>query len=94
VIPSGEIYEFFFDANMALIGAGLFYWSKSIADALNNFAVKCYEKFPQLKILPGSQNAGTELNYKITFIFLRVIGVFLFGSAMGFIILYLRFNRV
>jgi len=84
------LQEFLFDANVALLGAALFYWSKPMARALNSWAVSCYERFPKLKVLPGSQNAGTELNYRITYIFFRLFGAFAFVSAVVFVILFLR----
>jgi len=85
-----NLYEFLFDANVALLGAALFYWSKPMARALNSWSAGCYERFPKLKVLPGSQNAGTELNYKVTFIWFRVCAVFVCISAVVFLILFLR----
>jgi hypothetical protein len=93
VISWSDFQEFLFDANAALMGVAIFYWSKPMARAINRWAVRCYERFPKLKSLPGSQNAGTELNYKTTYIFLRVVGALGFSSAVGFVILFLRILR-
>lgn len=75
------LLEFMVDANVVLAGAGLFYWSKPIAARLNAWSVKPYERFPKLKMLPGSRNAGTELNYRTMFICFRLCGAFLFVVA-------------
>jgi hypothetical protein len=93
VISWSDFQEFLFDANAALMGVAIFYWSKPMARAINRWAVRCYERFPKLKSLPGSQNAGTEWNYKTTYIFLRIVGAFVFSSAVGFVILFLRILR-
>ena len=93
MVSWNNLYEFLFDANVAMLGAALIYWSKPIAHALNGWAATCYERFPKLKILPGSQNAGTELNYKITYIWFRVCGGFVFISAVVFLTLFLRLLR-
>lgn len=82
--------ELLYDANAALLGILMFYWSKPMVRALNTWATRCCERFPKLKSLPGSQNAGTELNYRITYIFFRLLGAFIFCSAAGFTILFLR----
>ncbi len=78
------------DVNVALLGAALFYWAKPMARALNSWAARCYERFPKLKVLPGSQNAGTELNYEIIYIYLRICGAFIFISEVILVILFLR----
>ena len=85
--------ELLLDANVALLGAVLFYWAKPMARALNGWAARLYERFPKLKLLPGSQNAGTELNYKITYIWFRICGAFIFISTVIFVILFLRLLR-
>jgi len=69
------------DANGVLAGAALFYWSKPIAARINAWSVKPYQRFPKLKMLPGSRNAGTELNYRTMFIWFRLCGAFLFVDA-------------
>ena len=88
-----DLHEFLLDVNVALLGAVLFYWSKPMARALNSWAARCYQRFPKLKVLPGSQNAGTKLNYKITYIWFRICGAFVFISAVIFVILFLRLLR-
>src|ERR1700730_17798120 len=93
VITWSDFQQFLLDANTALLGVLMFYWSKPMARALNAWAARCYERFPKLKSLPGSQNAGTELNYKITYVFFRVVGALIFFSAVGFVILFLRLLR-
>lgn len=90
VISWNGFQELLLEANAALLGMLMFYWSKPMAGALNTWAARCYERFPKLKSLLGSQNAGTELNYRITYIYFRVLGAFIFCSAVGFIILFLR----
>ena len=87
------IQHFLLDANVALLGAALFYWSKPMARTLNSWTVRCNERFPKLKVLPGSQNAGTELNYKIAYIWFRVCGAFAFISSVVFVILFLRLRN-
>ena len=93
MIPWSDFQQFLFDTNAALVGAAMFYWAKPTARAINNWSARCYERFPKLKSLPGSQNAGTELNYKSTYIFLRVVGVLILSSAIGFVILFLHILR-
>jgi hypothetical protein len=93
MVNCNNLYEFLVHANVALLGAALFYWSKPMARALNSWTARCYERFPKLKVLPGSQNAGTGLNYKITYIWFRVYGVFVCISAVVFLILFLRLLR-
>jgi hypothetical protein len=86
--------EFLFDVTCGLFGAILFYWSKPMARGLSDFADRCYERFPKLKVLPGSQNAGTELNYKATYVCFRVCGAFLLiSSVLLFSIFFLSLHR-
>jgi hypothetical protein len=85
-----KLLEFFLDANIALLGAALVYWSKPIAMGLNKWAAGLYERFPKLKLLPRSEIAGTELNYKVLYIYFRVLGVFVLLSAIMFVMLFLR----
>jgi hypothetical protein len=82
--------ELFFDVNSALLGAALFYWSKPLARALNDWTVRLYKRFPKLKALPGSKYAGSDLNYKTTYICFRVCGGFVFIADAIFVVLYLR----
>jgi hypothetical protein len=77
-----DFREFLLDVNVALLGSALFYWSKPMARALNSWTVRCYERFPKLKRLPGSQNAGTELNDKATSVCFRICGALFFSIAM------------
>ena len=85
--------ELVLDVNVALFAAALFYWSKPMARGVNSFAARCYERFPKLKVLPRSKYAGTELNYKIMYIWFRVCGAFAFISSVIFVILLLRLLR-
>ena len=84
---TGKIYlvEFLL-FNYALLGAALFYWSKPLARAINNWTVRIYARFPKLKILPGSQNAGTELNYRTTSICFRICGALIVVAGAFFIV--------
>jgi hypothetical protein len=82
--------EFLFDVTYGLFGAVLFYWSKPMARGLNGWTVRCYERFPKLKVLPGSQHAGTELNYKAMYVCFRVCGAFALIASVLFLILFLR----
>ncbi len=83
------IFELFLNVNCALLSAVVVYWAKPLARGLSEWTAGLYERFPQLKALPGSRNAGTELNYKITLIFFRVMGTFTLVSEVGFVGLYL-----
>ncbi len=79
--------EFLWYANQAVLGAALFFWSKPIARGVNSWSVRCYERFPRLKLLPGSQNAGTERNYKSTYICFRVCGALISLAAISDLLL-------
>jgi hypothetical protein len=72
------------------LGAALCYWAKPIARALNSRIARIYESFPKLKALPGSENAGTDLNYKATYICFRVCGASVFLSSVYFALVVLR----
>ena len=71
-----NIRELALDAFVVLLGASLFIWAKPLASALNHWSAQQHHRFPKLKILPGARNAGTDLNYKTTFIWLRICGAF------------------
>jgi hypothetical protein len=75
------LLEFMVDANVVLAGAALFYWSKPIAASIDAWTVKIYQRFPKLKLLPGSRNVGTERNYRAMFIWFRICGAFIFADA-------------
>jgi hypothetical protein len=76
-----RLIEFMADVNGVLAGTALFYWAKPFAARINAWSVKPYQRFPKLKMLPGSRNAGSELNYRIMFLWFRVCGAFLFAAA-------------
>jgi hypothetical protein len=80
----------FLDANFGLLGAALCYWAKPISRALNSWIARIYESFPKLKALPGSENAGTDLNYKLSYICFRVCGTCVFVSAAYFSLVVLH----
>jgi hypothetical protein len=80
-----DLYELLLDTNVAMLSAAFFYWSKPLAHKLNGWATSFYETFPKFKALPGSQNAGTERNYKIIYIWFR------FCSAIPFVIAMISF---
>jgi len=84
--------EFLFDATYGFFGAVLLYRSKPMARGLNDFAVRCYERFPKLKVMPGSQNAGTELNYKAMYVCFRICGGFALIVSVVFLILSMRLH--
>jgi hypothetical protein len=88
-----DFRELLLDVNVALLGGALFYWSKPLARALNSWSARCYERFPKLKGLPGSQNVGTELNYKTAYVWFRLCGTFVSIIAVIFAILFLRLLR-
>jgi hypothetical protein len=74
-----------------VVGALLFSLSPEIADGLNRFSVRVYDFFPSLKKLPFSSNAGSELNYKSSFYFFRILGILMcvFGAlALGSVLLH------
>ncbi|MDP9147859.1 MAG: hypothetical protein M3N22_09380 [Acidobacteriota bacterium] len=79
-----NISEFGFASLWALCGGSLLRWAKPIAAALNKWSVKPYERFPKLKILPGSRLAGSELNYKASLICFRLCGAIMFISGLYF----------
>ena len=87
MLNKDQLYTLFFDANEALLSAALFYWSKPLAHKVNVWAAIFYETFPRFKAWPRSQNAGTERNYKITYIWLRFCSAIMFVSTMIFTIL-------
>jgi hypothetical protein len=89
MLNKNDFYELFFDANRALLSAALFYWSKTLAYKLNAWAARCYERFPALRALPGSRNAGTQWNYKITYIWFRICSAVWFISTVFFSIVHL-----
>ena len=72
------------DVNAMLAGIALFYWARPIAGKINAWSVVPYRRFPRLKALPGSRYAGTETNFRITFIWFRLCGTFLFVDASYF----------
>ena len=63
----------------AVVFLAMFLLAPIIAKALNEFSVKCYERFPRLKVLPNSHLAGTQLNYKSSLIFFRIL------ASIGFV---------
>jgi hypothetical protein len=77
-----DLCQFLGHVNFAMLGAALYYWSKPMARGINSWAASYYERFPKLKALPGSRNAGTDLNYKITYIWFRICGAFVFVSEI------------
>jgi hypothetical protein len=58
------------DAFGFMLGASVFIYAKRLASALNRWAARQYVRFPKLKMLPGVRNAGTTMNYRLTFIWL------------------------
>jgi hypothetical protein len=60
------MFEFVRNVTIAGAGAALFILPKPLARGLSEWSA--YNRFPRLKLLPGSDNAGTALNYRITFI--------------------------
>ena len=89
MLDKDNLYQLILDANEAMLSAALFYWSKPLARKVNVWAAKFYETFPRFKALPGSQNAGTERSYKITYIWFRFCSAITFVSTMIFSILRL-----
>ena len=73
-----RLFEFMVDANAALLGGALLYWSKLLAANINAWSVKPYQKFPKLKMLPSSHLAGKQSNYKTMFMWFRICGALLF----------------
>ena len=88
-----EMFEFVLNVTMAGAGAALYILSKPLARRLNEWSAKQYERFPRLKLLPGSGNAGTALNYKITFIWFRICGAFVCLTTVLFLALLLSLRR-
>jgi hypothetical protein len=66
-------------AAMTYIGIGALFiaFAHDIATMANRLSVRPYERFPILKRLPRSELAGSQRNYKSTFYFLRIVGVFM-----------------
>src|ERR1700688_3713966 len=89
MLDRDNFYGFILDANELMLSAALFYWSKPLAQKANTWAANFYETFPRFKALPGSQNAGTERNYKITYIWFRFCSAITFVSTMIFTIIRL-----
>jgi hypothetical protein len=87
MLNKNNFYQLIFDANEAMLSAALFYWSKPLAHKVNVWAARLYERSPRLKALPGSQNAGTERNYKSTYICFRICSAITLVSAVIFSIL-------
>jgi hypothetical protein len=81
------------DANFGLLGVAVCYWSKPLARAINNWFDRAYEKFTRPKSPPESRNANTELNYKATFLCLRLCGAALVISAIYFALIVLQLIR-
>jgi hypothetical protein len=71
-----NINEWAVDAFAFMLGASVFIWAKALASALNRWAARQYIRFPKLKMLPGARNAGTAMNYRLTFIWFRICGLF------------------
>ncbi len=88
-----NIRELALDAFVVLLGASLYIWAKSLASALNYWSTQQYVRFSKLKVLPGARNAGTDLNYKTTFIWFRICGAFVCVVAVFFVLLGL-FSRL
>ena len=87
---SDFLFECLVDATFCFLGAFLFYRSSPWAHWLNAWSVSLYKRFPRLKKLPGSRYAGTELNYKLTFIWFRILGAFMFLSGLFFLAQIIR----
>ena len=66
------MFEFVLNVTIAGAGAALFILPKPLARGLSEWSAKQYNRFPRLKLLPGSDNAGTALNYRITFIWFPI----------------------
>jgi hypothetical protein len=74
-----------FDLLYMTFGLLLFIFSHELADGLNRFSVGVYERVPILKKLPGSNLAGTPLNYKTTFYFCKAMGVLMVTVSFFFL---------
>jgi hypothetical protein len=68
------------NANIALVGIALLYWSKPWANRYNEWAVRIRHRFPRLIEREGMRNA--QRNYLAVLILIRVCGIFLVVNAM------------
>lgn len=67
-------------ANVAFAGVALFYWAKPISERYNAWTIRFRKRYPQISkpVTPES----VLLNYKIMFIFFRVVGALLFMETV------------
>lgn len=84
------LFECVLNATLCFFGALLFHRSKPWARWFNALSVRSYQRFPRLKMLGRSQYAGTEMNYKVMFIWFRICGAFLFVSGILSIVITIR----
>jgi hypothetical protein len=91
---SDFLLECLVSATFCFLGALLFYRSKPWAQWFNALSVSLYQRFPRLKKMPRSRYAGSDLNYKVMFIWFRICGAFMFVSGIFFLALTIRiFSR-
>ena len=67
------------------IGLLLFIFSHELADSLNRLSVRLNTTFPMLKKLPLSHLAGSPSNYKSSFYFFRIVGIFMVIAGLFFL---------
>lgn len=77
-------------ATFCFFGALLYFRSKPWAQWFNALSVRLYKRFPTLKKMPRSQYAGTELNYKVMFIWFRICGALTFAFGIFSLALAIR----
>ena len=68
------LFAYILNANLALVGIALLYWSRPWARRYNEWAVSIRERFPRLIEQEGTRNA--QRNYLAVLILIRVCGIF------------------
>jgi hypothetical protein len=74
------LVEFMVLANVAFLGAALFYWAKPMSQRYNAWTIRFRERYPQITKPPNAETAS--LNYKIMVVFFRAAGAFLIAEVV------------
>ena len=78
------LVEFMVLANVAFLGAALFYWAKPMSQRYNAWTTRFRERHPQISKPPSPEMAS--LNYKIMVFVFRAVGAGLFAEGVYFFV--------
>ncbi len=78
------LLEYLLFANIVLVGAALFYWSKPISKRYNAWTARIRQSFSNISEPPSAESA--QVNFKIIVFCCRICGAILIGEGAYYLV--------